>query len=176
MNQKLTLILAASITAFVLVIGGAVIGRAAQPDTVTLTPDVTEVQNLYDQREAEYQARLDEANAALKAAYAQLEAASANSAQTQSAISAPVPATLSPQEAMLVAAIIAPNGRILRRPELVDYQGTVAYEVTLDLGVLYIDANDGTVLYNGIAQPRISVQTRSFNEDDEHEHGEDHDD
>ena len=71
MNQKFALTLAASITAFVLVIGGAMIGRAAQPEAaVTLTPDVAEIQAVYEQREAEYQARLAEANAALSAAYA----------------------------------------------------------------------------------------------------------
>jgi hypothetical protein len=178
MNQKFTLTLAAWITAFVLVIGGAMIGRAAaQPETVvTLTPDAAEIQNLYAQREAEYQARLDEANAALTAAYAQQEAAVASSAPTQAAAEAPIPATISPQDALLVAAINAPNAQLLRLPELVNYQGAIAYEITLNTGVMYVDANTGMLLYDGTAQPQVSVQTRSFHEDDEHEHGEDHDD
>jgi len=176
MNQKFTLILAVSLTAFVLVVGGAIIGQAAQPDVVTLTPDVMEVQNLYMQREAEYQARLDEANTALSAAYAQQEAAAQSSSQAQFAADDPVPATISPQDALLVAAITAPNAKILRLPELVNYQGTVAYEITLDAGVMYVDANTGMLLYDGTAHPQISVQTRNFHDDDEHERGEDHDD
>jgi hypothetical protein len=176
MNQKFALILAVSITAFVLVVGGAIVGRAAQPDVVTLTPDVAEVQNLYAQREAEYQARLDEANAALAAAYAQQNAATGVNDQSQVAAAAPVPATISPQDALLVASIAAPNAKVLRRPELVNYQGVVAFEITLDAGVMYVDANTGTLLYDGTVRPQISVQTRSFNDDDEHEHGEDHDD
>ena len=177
MNQKFALILAASITAFILVVGGAMIGQAAQPDAVvTLTPDAVEIQNLYAQREAEYQARLDEANAALAAAYAQQEAATQNSSQAQFAVEPKVPATISPQDAMLVAATTALNAKILRTPELVNYQGTVAYEVTLDAGLIYVDANTGTVLYDGTAKPQISVQTRGFHDDDEHEHDEDHDD
>lgn len=176
MKQKYVLTLAAGITAFVLLTAGAIIGKAAQPDSVTLTPDVMEVQNLYAQREAEYQARLDEANKALQDAYAQLEAASANNDPSQSAVSDSAQPRLSPRDALLVTAIVAPNGRVLQQPELVNYQGTVAYEVSLDLGVLYIDANDGTVLYNGIAQSQLSLQTRNFHDDDEHESGETNDD
>jgi hypothetical protein len=176
MNQKFTLILSVSLTAFVLVVGGAMIGQAAQPDTVTLTPDVMEIQNMYAQREAEYQARLEEANAALAEAYAQQTAPIGNSDQPQFEAAAPVPATISPQDALMVAAITAPNARLLRLPELVNYQGVVAYEITLDVGVMYVDANTGTLLYDGTAQPQISVQTRGFHDDDDHEGGEDHDD
>lgn len=179
MNQKYILVLAAGITAFVLVIGGAIIGQAAQPDQVTLTPDAVEIQNLYAQREAEYQARLEEANAALSAAYAQQETAVQSGNQVQSPAAASVPATISPQDALLVAATLVPRAQLLSSPELVNYQGTVAYEVILDAGVIYVDANTGAVLYNGTAQPQNSVQTRSFHDDDdehEHEHGEDHDD
>jgi len=179
MNQKFFLTLAAAITACILVVGGAIIGKAAQPDTVTLTPDAAEIQNLYAQREAQYKARLEEANAALSAAYAQQQAAAAvqTSEPTQPVVEALVPATISPQDALLVAAIAAPRAKVLRLPELVNYQGVVAYEITLDAGVLYVDANTGALLYDGTKQPQTSVQTRSFNhEDEEHEHGEGHDD
>jgi uncharacterized membrane protein YkoI len=176
MNQKFTLVLAASITAFVLVVASALIGRAAQPEAVvSLTPDAVEIQNLYAQREADYQARLDEANAALEAAYSQQEAADISSDPGQFTAS-PVSATLSPQEAMIIAAFHAPNAQILRLPELVNFQGTVAYEVTLDAGLIYVDANSGVILFDGTAQQQISVQTRSFYDDDEHEYGEDGDD
>jgi uncharacterized membrane protein YkoI len=168
MNQKYILILAAGITAFVLVIGGAIIGRAAgQPETVvTLTPDAAEIQNLYAQREAEYQARLEEANAALTAAYAQ-QTATANSASQTAAQT--VPATISPQDALRVVATLAPRAKLLSLPELVNYQGMAAYEVRLDVGTIYVDANTGTVLYDGTAQTQTTTQTRSFREDEGHE-------
>jgi len=194
MNQKFTLILAAGITAFVLVVGGAMINRAAvqSEPAATLTPDFAEIQDmyaqreaeiqdLYTQREAEYQSRIAEANAALAAAFAQQEDEPPSSTPTQSAVE-PVPATISPQDAMLVAATLAPRAKILSRPELVNYEGTVAYEVTLDTGLVYVDANTGAVLYNGTTQPQKSVQRGSFHEDEEHEEeheherGEDHDD
>jgi len=173
MKQKHILILAAGVTAFVMMVGGVIIGRATgQPETVvTLTPDAAEIQKLYAQREAEFQARLDEANAALTEAYAQQSATASNTAAQSAA--EPVPATISPQDALMVAATLVPRARLLSLPELVNYQGTVAYEVRLDVGVIYVDANTGAVLYNGTAQAQTSAQTRSFREDEEHEHGED---
>lgn len=175
MNQKIALILSAAVTAFVLVVGGAIIGKVSQPGTASLTPDAAELQAIYAQREAEYQARLAEANAALSAMYARQETAATPG--TVQARPATVPATLSPQDAMLVAAMAAPRATILRLPELVNYQGTVAYEVALDAGMMYIDANSGQVLYNGTTQPQNSVQTRTFNDNEHHEdHEEEHDD
>lgn len=177
MKQKYVVILATAITAFILVAVGAIIGQAAQSQSVTLTPEVTEVQDLYAQREAEYQARLAEANLALEEAYARLEAVSVENTPTPTAAVETVQASLSPQDAMLIASILLPNGKIQRIPELVDYQGTVAYEVVLANGLLYIDANTGRVLYNSFSQPQVSVQTRgSHEDDDEHEGHEDNDD
>jgi hypothetical protein len=37
-------------------------------------------------------------------------------------------------------------------PVLVDFQGTVAYEVALNRGLVYVDATTGRILYNGAAQ------------------------
>ena len=46
------------------------------------------------------------------------------------------------------------------------------YEVILDRGTLYIDANDGRVLYNGTGQQQASFQQRGEHDDDhEHESG-----
>jgi uncharacterized membrane protein YkoI len=153
MNQKLTLTLAASLTAFVLVVGGAVAGRLTQPAAAATPPSVTEVQNFYAQRETEYQARLDEANQALNEAYALLDSASTNTAPVAEQSQPQTPTfpevALTPQEAMSAAVIAVPGARILSIPELVDFQGTVAYEVILDLGTIYIDASNGAVLYDG---------------------------
>jgi hypothetical protein len=45
----------------------------------------------------------------------------------------------------------AAGARLLRWPELVIFQGVRAYEVVLDQGAVYIDAASGAVLYNGTA-------------------------
>jgi hypothetical protein len=41
---------------------------------------------------------------------------------------------------------IAPGASLLATPELVDFQSRAAYEVRLDRGVVYVDANSGEVL------------------------------
>lgn len=45
-----------------------------------------------------------------------------------------------------------PGATLLATPELVSFQGAVAYEVSLDAGKVYVDANTGAVLYNTVAQ------------------------
>jgi len=183
MNQKFVLTLAASLTAFVLVMGGAIAGKLAAPAApaaaAATVPIPTDVQNLYAEREAEYQARLDEANQALAEAYAQQDSANANAApveeQSQSQDPAIPGVTLTPQEAMSAAIITVPGAQILRIPELVNFQGIVAYEVKLDLGTVYIDASNGAALYNGAVQPQAPAKAYKEHDDD-HENGGGHDD
>jgi len=180
MKHKVALIVAASLTAFLLVFGGAIAGRLTQAKAISSAPAPTadEIQSLYAQREAQYQARLDEANQALNDAYAQLDAV--KSANVSASVVDPSQGTanstvnLSPQDAMLIAFLANPQSRIVRMPDLVNFQGTVAYEVTLDQGVVYIDANDGTVLYNGAAQT-TSVQSPTFGGEHEEQEGNDRD-
>lgn len=59
---------------------------------------------------------------------------------------------LSSGQAAKVALQLVPNAAVQGTPELVDFQGKVAYEVLLDQGVIYVDANKGTVLSNSITQ------------------------
>jgi predicted secreted protein len=47
-------------------------------------------------------------------------------------------------------------------PELVNLDGKVAYEVSFDLGKIYIDANNGIILSNSIAiTPQMAAQVAS---------------
>jgi hypothetical protein len=161
MNQKLTIILAASITAFILVLSGAIISRTTRPASAASAADVAEI---YTQREGEYQSRLEEANAALAAAYAQSDSA----AQAQADNTASLEPSISTQDALLVAALRAPNAALLRNPELVLFQGNLAYEITLDQGVIYVDATSGALLYDGTTQVQNTSQARSYDHDDEH--------
>ncbi|MBL8055726.1 MAG: hypothetical protein JNK29_03465 [Anaerolineales bacterium] len=81
----------------------------------------------------------------------------------------PVTASL----AATIAGNVAPGIRLLTAPELVDYQGSVAYEVATDRGLIYVDATTGQVLYNGAQAP-----ARNWAGDDEHDdhEGSGHDD
>jgi hypothetical protein len=58
----------------------------------------------------------------------------------------------------------------MRTPELVSFQGAVAYEVVLDRGTLYVHANSGQILYNGTA-PVASGGHGGEHEGGEHEGG-----
>jgi hypothetical protein len=164
MNQKLALTLAAAITAFTLVLGGGIAGRLAHPVVVASAATVSDAQSIYAQREAAYQAQIEAANQALAEAYATQNDASIVLAPQPTADPAVV---LTPQGAMSAAVIAVPGAQILSMPELVDYHGIVAYEVRLNLGVLYIDASNGAVLFSSIA-PSQSIML-SGNNDDDHE-------
>src|SRR5581483_4051927 len=58
---------------------------------------------------------------------------------------------ITPDMAAAIALNVVPGGQLTRPPELVDFQGTVAYEVMLAQGAVYVDANTGQVLYNAAA-------------------------
>lgn len=58
---------------------------------------------------------------------------------------------LGSDEAAQIAQKLAPTAKLQGTPELVNFQGTVAYEVLLDQGKVYVDANNGKVLSTGLA-------------------------
>ena len=201
MTQKTALILSAVLTAFVLVVGGGVIARVSQPEAAAAaTPtaarplwlppaaapaaDVTaQVQEILQQREAQYRQLIDQANQRLAAMNQQV--ASASAAQQASASAAPAPArsaapapaapartaiSLSAEAARNIAVQAANFATMIRTPELVRFEGKVAYEVGFTRGVVYVDASSGAVLFNGtqgqgggqtVAQPAASSGTLS---------------
>lgn len=156
------------------------------------------------EREAQYRALIEEANRRLEQANQRLtelerRLQDAQSAQPPSVADAvinpsqPAPAmaqpqassptqlqvVLSPQRALEIALAAAPGTVAQRMPELVDYQGAIAYEVLLNAGPIYVDANSGVILYNGAIVPAAAVPVRvHHDEDDDHEKYEhdDHDD
>lgn len=145
MSQKTALLIAAGLTAFVLVMIGGVVARviAAGPST-----DLTAVQ-------------------------------SSPTADQIGPASLPAPATASPtseaypissQLAATIALNLAPGAQVLKSPELVNFQGVAAYEVSLDRGLVYVDASSGQVIYDGV---QLFRQGRLFGEGgherDEHE-------
>lgn len=185
MTQRNAILTAAVLTSFVLVLIGGVVARVTQASaaaeaapTVTVPIETTatldpEVQALIAEREAQYQQALQDANAQLQQAYQQQQALAEQLAQqqaqpqpqAQTAATYPV----SPDMAASTALTVAPGTMLIREPELVNFQGAVAYEVTLDRGQVYVDANNGQVLYNG------AVATAGGGHDDDHD-DEGHDD
>ena len=114
------------------------------------------------EREAAYQQLVQQANQKLAESYKQQQELSkelaAEKAKQAAAVVAPPPvpaqADLQPKYNLTAdqaahLALEAEKGAVLVKPaELISFQGTVAYEVTLDRGLVYIDANSGKVLYD----------------------------
>jgi hypothetical protein len=172
MSQRLALIISAALTAFVLVLAGAVFGKYSRSDSAAATaaPDAAAATaapeavaataapeaaatdptaappeaQLYLQREAAYRDLVSQANQRLQEAYAQLQSQSA----AQSA--APAAVLITPQELAAIVAQVAPGLNLQGQPQLTTYQGKAAYQLVLGTGVLIIDAQTGQILYNGL--------------------------
>ncbi len=85
----------------------------------------------------------------MAAAAPQIQAAPANSgaAGSQAQPNNPnVQAALSTDSAAQIAMSLVPGATLTRTPELVNYNGTVAYEVLMNQGAVYVDANSGQIL------------------------------
>lgn len=125
MNQRKALIVSAAITAFVLVIIGGLAAR------LSMTSPAQPVE------------------AAPVAAPAEVASAGAIPA------GAPVPVTypVSADQAAQVALNAEPGTSLTADPVLVNFEGTVAYEVALDRGNVYVDAGSAAILFDGAALP-----------------------
>jgi hypothetical protein len=153
MPQKTVLLISTALTAFVLFVGGALAGRLIQPKVIAASPTGSpEVLASFQQREAAYQDLIQQANDRLQQAYSTQTVQPTSTATTlpQNTTSAPT-VTLLPAQAAGIAFQFAPGTILLSVPELVDYQGIVAYEVILNTGLIYVDANNGQVLYSSTA-------------------------
>ncbi len=87
------------------------------------------------------------------AAFAQAKVDSPKASIVSDAAPTAVPAAMSqisPESAAQIATQAAASGAVLSgTPELVNFEGTVAYEAAFDLGKIYVNASTGEVLYNG---------------------------
>jgi hypothetical protein len=63
------------------------------------------------------------------------------------------PAWIPADQALAAISALATAGRLQAPAELVRYEGTPAWELRLDVGLVYVDALSAAVLYNGIVQP-----------------------
>ena len=76
-------------------------------------------------------------------------------------------ATLSAAQATALAKKDTPDAILQATPELINYNGTAAYEVLLDSGATYIDANLGAVL-NPIVTNNDYVENDDHDSKDKH--------
>ncbi len=183
MNQKTAFLFSGVLTAFLLVIGGGLVGRLAAPAPaaaaavataapVAAVDPANQVIAQLQEREVAYQQLIDQANQRLQQAYDLQKATAAKIAQARSVAAAPraqQPAAAAPVQpaAPLLSADSATNigidasggKRVIRTAQLVLFEGKVAYEIGFTNGAIYVDANSGAVLYNGTTAPHASNGT-----------------
>lgn len=97
-------------------------------------------------REAQYQALIAQANQTIAEANQKIAQLSANQAVADPT-STPYP--ISADQASAIASN-ASGETAVAIPELVNYSGTAAYSVKFANGLVYVNANTGEVLYNGV--------------------------
>ena len=161
----------------------------ADPLATSSSASINEqVQALVNEREAAYRDQLQRANQQLTEANAKLQAMDSyiNSLEAAQAPTAPptqaaappsstpspqAPATtLSADQATAIALQAEPGALVSRAAELVSFKGVTAYEVGLDSGMVYVDANTGQLLYdsavvNAAPAPLLNVQPGREHED-----------
>ena len=104
----------------------------------------------YATREAQYQGLIAQANNTIDQANQQLAALQGQTQPTATAALYPISA----DQALAIAQNAV--GETASQPAtLVNYSGSVAYEVVFADGKVYIDANSGSILYNGVAAARM---------------------
>jgi uncharacterized membrane protein YkoI len=218
MTQRSALLIAAALTAFLLVLVGGLASRLSTsadlavtatsipptdmpPPTAVVALDPT-VEALIKDREAAYQQALVEANNRLNQANSQITQANAQIStleqgqqqmaaqinQSQAAVAAPVAvahtapaapaapaapvapaapaaptyAVSADQASQIALGVAVPGASLTKTPELVSYEGKPAYEVVLDKGTVYVDAQTGAVLVNGAAAPQLISQDQAI--------------
>jgi len=101
-----------------------------------------EVASRIAEREVAYRQLIEEANQRIQALNAQVQGISPTS-QTQSMLTA--------DGVLSIAYQVAGNDQTLSGvPQLVNFQGTTAYEIPFINGIIYIDANSGAILSNNV--------------------------
>jgi len=167
MTQRVSLILAAVVTGFLLVAVGAVGGRvitasASEAGNVSAAAAVptADLVSVMQQRDAAYRQMIEQANARL------LQAGAASQPAQPAQPTYPV----TPDQAAARAIAFA-GGTLVQPPQLVDVQGTIAYEVVLTGGTYYVNATTSGILMSNAQTVTISSSGGGY--EDEHEGGDD---
>lgn len=85
-------------------------------------------------------------------------------------------AMLTSDQAIALAKQNLPNATLQATPELVNYNGAVAYEVRLDTNTTYIDANLGSILNPvNTSAAFVNDDYSDYDDDDDEDKYEDHD-
>jgi uncharacterized membrane protein YkoI len=152
MKKNRSLMISIFITAFLVVIGGGVATTVLANNQTTQGNKISaaDAVKTYQAREAEWQALLEKANHDLDQANQQLTAMAGSSTGESTPESSSSQYPVSEEMAKSIAFQVAKDYP-LSDPELVNYNGTVAYEVKFKNGTIYVDATSGQILFNGLS-------------------------
>lgn len=153
MKNKGALIISAVVTAALITVGIGVIHNVNANNNQTVATATATTAQLSD-REQAYQQLLADANAKISLANQQIEEL-VNQLPTETSATVE-PYLFSSQQAAALAANIA-GVAPQALPELVNFNNTPAYEAVYANGKIYIDANTGRILYNGLQAKVTSV-------------------
>ena len=153
MKNKGSIVISTLITAALLTIGFGVIRKVnANNSQAVIIPTATASQTI--DREQAYQQLIVEANAKIALANQEIEQL-VNQIPTQT-VETDLPYLFSaPQAAALAANIAGVSPKVL--PELVNFNNTPAYEAVYGNGKVYIDANTGRILFNGLQAKPVNI-------------------
>ncbi|MBA4385196.1 MAG: hypothetical protein C0410_10715 [Anaerolinea sp.] len=159
MKNKLTLAVSIFVTAFVITAGIGVITKVSANNNPQVNSSPTVDATAFAQREQAYQQIIAQANQQIELANQQIVTL-ANGVSPQATLDPSPQATatylFTAEQASAIAQQIsgeAPKSL----PELVSFSGTPAFEVEFGNGKVYVDANTGAVLFNGLQKAATSI-------------------
>lgn len=146
MKNKISILLSVLITVVLLTVFAGVT-RAISSKNNNQAADLAETVAYYSTREAQYQQLIAQANDTIGQANQQILTLQGQDPSLVSSAESIYPISI---EQAIQTANEAALETTSQAPTLVNYAGTVAYEVVFPDGKLYIDANTGSVLFNGV--------------------------
>ncbi len=146
MNKKMITFVSIALTAFLLITAAVLITNVSAKNAAVEIPQ--DVQDQLAQRDQAYNEVIAEANQRIELLNTELAALQATDSPENS--SDPL---VSPDEAALIALTSINFQEPLNNlPELVDFEGVVAYEVQLTSGKVYVNSRSGEILFSSVQQ------------------------
>lgn len=160
MKQRGLLIVSVILTVFVLSVVGGVVRASVvsmQYENASLKTQVAKIQATYTARDGEYQKMIDQANREISSANENMQGLVNQVKMHNAGGATPIPPAAQSSGAQVpvdvarvtALAAAAENSQMTKEPEIVNYSGELAYEVAFDTGMIYINAQDGRILFNG---------------------------
>jgi uncharacterized membrane protein YkoI len=154
MKSRIVLFTSIGLSVFLLL---GVVGVVSAMQSAKNPPEVapvatTDLTQQYAAREAAYNDLITQANQRIEALNTEVAALKKNSSPVSNQ-----PEITADKAAKIAVDATGGSEALLKMPELVNYQGNTAFEVKLEDGVVYIDAQSGNVIFNGVI-PKITDQ------------------